>query len=192
MAGVSVPELGVSLAEVLPDVVGVSLPGVALDVGLSPLVTGVSVPVVGVSLAEALPDVVGVSSSGVALDVGLLPLVTGVSVSVVGVSPAAPLVDVAGTSPPGVTLTVGLSPSVVGWLPRSSGVAAVLRPPKVPIGSLLRPELTCGHKIALVVPIWVRQACGGKFRSISFRPSGVVIVTWLPRIFTTVPTGMWY
>ena len=192
VTGVSVPELGVSLVVLLSDVVSASPPGVALVVGLSPLVAGVSIPELGVSPAVPLFDVAGSSPPSVTLVIGLSPLVAGVSVPDVGVSPAAPLADVAGTSPPGVTLTVGLSPSVVGWLPRSSGVAAVLRPPKVPIGSLLRPELTCGHKIALVVPIWVRQACGGKFRSISFRPSGVVIVTWLPRIFTTVPTGMWY
>ena len=188
----SVPDVGVSPAEPLSDVAGTSPLGVTLDVGLSPLAAGVSVPDVGVSPAEPLADVAGASPPGITLDVGLSPLVTGVSVPDVGVSPAEPLADVAGASLPGVTLDVGLSPFVVGWLPRSSGVAAVPRPPKVPIGSLLRPELTCGHRIALVVPIWVRQACGGKFRSISFRPSGVVIVTWLPRIFTTVPTGMWY
>ena len=163
MAGVSVPELVVSLAVLLSDVAGASPPGVALDVGLLPLVAGVSVPELVVSLAVLLSDVAGASPPGVALVVGLSPLVTGVSVPDVGVSLAEPLADIAGTSPPGVTLTVGLSPFVVGWLPRSSGVAAVLRPPKVPIGSLLRPELTCGHRIALVVPIWVRQACGGKF-----------------------------
>ena len=61
--------MGVSPAAPLADVAGTSPPSVALDVGLSPLVTGVSVPDVGVSLAEPLADVAGTSPPGVTLTV---------------------------------------------------------------------------------------------------------------------------